>query len=218
MGRELKRVSLDFSWPLETVWDGYINPHYHPCPVCHGRGNTSAAKRLGEIVSLLLIAGEESLRQHLPSPEMATLTTGLAGRSPAGRLGHDSIDHWHATKAIILAAGCDPNTWGRCVVCGGEGIDPVHKANYEAWTKVDPPAGEGYQVWETVTEGSPISPVFSTDGTCIAWLIDQGYSATAAHNFVAHGWAPSAVMVNGVMYRDIESAAIQNVPDAPGGA
>lgn len=30
-----------------------------------------------------------------------------------------------------------------------------------------PPAGEGFQLWETTTEGSPVSPVFETlDGLC----------------------------------------------------
>jgi hypothetical protein len=30
-----------------------------------------------------------------------------------------------------------------------------------------PPTGEGYQLWETTTEGSPVSPVFATlDGLC----------------------------------------------------
>ena len=28
MGRELKRVPLDFQWPENKVWDGYLNPHY----------------------------------------------------------------------------------------------------------------------------------------------------------------------------------------------
>lgn len=28
MGREIKRVALDFEWPIDKVWKGYINPHY----------------------------------------------------------------------------------------------------------------------------------------------------------------------------------------------
>ena len=32
---------------------------------------------------------------------------------------------------------------------------------------LDPPTGEGYQLWETTSEGSPCSPVFaSMDGLC----------------------------------------------------
>ena len=28
MGRELKRVPLDFDWPLNKPWEGFVNPHY----------------------------------------------------------------------------------------------------------------------------------------------------------------------------------------------
>ena len=224
MGRELKRVPLNFAWPLNTVWDGYLNPHYHKCPACNGHGETPARQRLSSIVSLLLLSGEDSLRQHnhpyfrganfdpgcIPTPEMATLTTGLAGRSPAGRMGHDAIDRWHATDAILMAGGCDPKTWGWCPDCQGSGIDTAHKTAYEVWVKTEPPDGDGYQVWETVTEGSPISPVFPSADTCVAWLIAQGYSPTAACNFVKSGWAPSLVMTNGKYYGDIESAVLHN--------
>ena len=37
MGRELKRVPLDFDWPVGTVWEGFINPYSdkeEPCPSC----------------------------------------------------------------------------------------------------------------------------------------------------------------------------------------
>ena len=33
---------------------------------------------------------------------------------------------------------------------------------YENWKEAPPPVGEGYQLWETTSEGSPISPVFPT--------------------------------------------------------
>ena len=32
MGRELRRVPLDFNWPLNKVWEGFCNPHGLPCP------------------------------------------------------------------------------------------------------------------------------------------------------------------------------------------
>lgn len=44
-----------------------------------------------------------------------------------------------------------------------EGFLPV-----EGQKKYDPPDGEGYQLWETATEGRPISPVFKElDVLCI---------------------------------------------------
>ncbi|MGN6103996.1 MAG: hypothetical protein ACTHU0_02730, partial [Kofleriaceae bacterium] len=33
---------------------------------------------------------------------------------------------------------------------------------YEEWREYEPPEGPGYQLWETTSEGSPMSPVFST--------------------------------------------------------
>jgi len=35
---------------------------------------------------------------------------------------------------------------------------------------VEPPKGEGYQCWETTSEGSPISPVFKTFDDLCDWL------------------------------------------------
>jgi len=39
MGRELKRVALDFEHPLHERWPGYLNPHYIHCPECDGSGS-----------------------------------------------------------------------------------------------------------------------------------------------------------------------------------
>lgn len=50
MGRELKRVALDFDWPLHKVWDGFINPHHiaERCEVCGGSGYSKEAKHLSD--------------------------------------------------------------------------------------------------------------------------------------------------------------------------
>lgn len=111
MGRELKRVALDFDWPLNKVWKGFVNFYDET---------------------------EES-------------------------------------------------------------------EEYESWQPTEPPAGEGYQLWETVSEGSPISPVFATKDLFAAYLIGEGYSAVAVERFIEKGYAPSMVMINGRIYHDIES-------------
>lgn len=63
MGRELKRVPLDFSWPLNKVWDGYINHEHRPCPEdgqsCFD-GYTGGARWLERILRLLTTAAMES--------------------------------------------------------------------------------------------------------------------------------------------------------------
>lgn len=49
MGREIKRVPLDFDWPLNAVWKGYLNPfRSEPCPWCEGSGYTPEAKRISD--------------------------------------------------------------------------------------------------------------------------------------------------------------------------
>ena len=49
MGRELKRVALDFNWPTDKVWGGYLNPYYKQavdCPKCGGTGSSVIAREL----------------------------------------------------------------------------------------------------------------------------------------------------------------------------
>ncbi len=38
MGREVKRVALDFEWPLNEVWEGFIDPYWRQCAECKGSG------------------------------------------------------------------------------------------------------------------------------------------------------------------------------------
>ncbi len=214
MGRELKRVPLDFDWPQGEGWEGYINPHYRKCPSTHCiDGSTPARKWLAAITSLIMIAGEEAAKNGvvthpylwalsnmpdmLPTPDMAELSTGLAGRSPEGRVGHDSMDHWEAERKIIAAAGLDPDVWGICPVCKGEDVDPAIKEAYEAWEKVEPPTGEGYQLWETTSEGSPSSPVFATLDELCAWC-ETNATTFASHTATALEW--KSMLSEGMVY------------------
>ena len=226
MGRELKRVPLDFKWPENKVWGGYLNPYYaksRDCEACNGRGETFARQRLGDIISLLMLSGTDALRgechpylRHSPlyatrgmtcGRDMAELTAALAGREPS-RLGHDSCDKWSAKKKVIAAAGL-PETWGLCPACSGSGTawdSPEDEQAAEAWERTEPPAGDGYQIWETVSEGSPISPVFATPEALAeymngrAWGGDKGCSYESWLNFInGPGWASSMVVdANGV--------------------
>jgi hypothetical protein len=51
------------------------------------------------------------------------------------------------------------------------------------------------QIYETVSEGTPVSPVFSDKEEAIEWVIENwGRSPDAARQFVETGWAPSFVM------------------------
>lgn len=179
--RTLKRVPLDFQWPIDKVWEGYINPHYRECKECDGKGLTYARQHLENLVHLILVAGECSTRgeshpwlnvgcapSEPPSKDMMELTTGLAGRKPSF-IGHDSLDRWTAVDKIIKAAGLNPKQWGVCLNCKGEGVDPKVRRKYKRWKEYEPPTGGGYQLWETTTEGSPVSPVCGTTEELATW-------------------------------------------------
>jgi hypothetical protein len=228
MGREVKRVALDFDWPMDKVWDGFLNPHYSECKACGGSGSTIASKRLTDLVSLLLISGDDARRGKchpyfydaplhntagdvVCGKDMTELTTGLAGRAPSF-MGHDACDRWSAAKKIIAAAGL-PETWGVCAECKGEGQDPSKKADYDAWTRTEPPTGDGWQIWETVSEGSPISPVFARPEELARWMAgkrwgaDHGSSYESWLKFITGpGWAPSMIMDSSGIHTGPEAA------------
>src|SRR5271166_5977460 len=51
MGRELKRVALDFRWPLQVPWEGFCNPYYAatPCRDCNRTGYSLMARKLSNL-------------------------------------------------------------------------------------------------------------------------------------------------------------------------
>lgn len=82
-----------------------------------------------------------------------------------------------------------------CTRCNGFGLDPFWEAIADEWQQIDPPEGEGYQLWETVTEGSPISPVFASEEEFVEYLmLHENCTKEAAQAFIKSGWAPSFVM------------------------
>jgi hypothetical protein len=220
MGRELMRVALDFEWPLNEKWSGYLNPHTaksHECDACGGSGQTTARQRLGDLVSLLMLSGNDAregtchpflaqaslcnTQGMTPSRDMAELTVGLAGNEPS-LVGHNSSDSWNAQRKIIAAAGLS-EAWGLCTTCKGEGTlweSEKAKQAAEAWEQKEPPAGSGYQIWETSDEGCPISPVFASAAelaTYMAgrpWGADKGSSYESWMRFInGPGWSLSMV-------------------------
>lgn len=94
MGRELKRVPLDFDHPLRVRWPGYVQPD---------------------------------------------------------GLSDEQADAWYTTG------------------------------------RVDPPAGEGFQLWETTSEGSPVSPVFATLDELCTWC-ETGATTFASFRATAAEW------------------------------
>jgi hypothetical protein len=83
-------------------------------------------------------------------------------------MGHDSIN-----ADICVRARCEREGFEvECPACHGHGSTekyPGQRAEAEAWEPVEPPAGDGWQLWETTSEGSPKSPVFATAEGLAAW-------------------------------------------------
>lgn len=273
MGRELKRVALDFDWPLDVVWSGYLNPYSFgdDCAECNGTGRGPEAQRFhdqwygnapfnpADTGSTPVTADTPSVRafaehnvqksaeyygngeaaivrearrlaalfncqwmHHLDQGDVDTLLkngrlTDLTDRGiehPTAvqvneasihmPLLHDSMSVMYCVEGRCQRIGVDPE----CPRCHGEGVvwnSQAAKWLYEQWIPVEPPAGEGWQFWETVTEGSPQSPVFPTSEELVQWMIGQGYTEAGARAFVKSGFAFSFVA---------SAAGIQNGIDA----
>lgn len=79
----------------------------------------------------------------------------------------------------------------------------------------------GWCMYETTSEGTPISPVFDTPEILARWLADTGASSfgssTATYDqwlsMVQAGWAPSAVVMGNVLQSGVEFVAAE--PQAP---
>lgn len=154
MSREVKRVPMDFDWPIGRIWLPYMS-------------------------SICTAEVDYCLR-----PEAAT---NLDDQCEVCR---------HAARLI-----------GR----------PMKTHGCPNW-KHDPPAGEGWQMWETTTEGSPMSPVFATPEELARWLADNNASTfgdmTARYEawlgmITGGGSCPSAVVDSKGLRSGVEMVAEQ---------
>jgi len=276
MGREVRRVPLDFDWPVGPVWKGYMNP-YSPtkCRVCDGCGLNSETKKLqdewysfgkpewvysddgkrrynalawsnnlDEDDVKALVDGNRlwdwTRRPRNAEQEAVIKETGKFwlpennGYIPTPEevnewnrwgMGHDSCNQWICVKAKAERLG----VYGNCPVCDGHGnyfCDEKYRKLSDEWEGFDPPKGPGYQLWETTSEGSAMSPVFETPEELARWLADTGASSFGSStesyetwlDFVrGPGWAPSAVSTGGVLNSGV-SAAVEVAVDSEDGS
>ena len=71
---------------------------------------------------------------------------------------------------------------------------PIPGAHLEILYQLDMQQRTAYQVYENVSDGTPVSPVFNSADELISWLITQGVSRQAAEMFISQGHAPSFVI------------------------
>jgi hypothetical protein len=87
-------------------------------------------------------------------------------------MGHDAINRSICTKARAKELG----VYGVCECCNGEGeiwFSDEIKELAENWESYEPPVGDGYQMWENTSEGSPQSPVFETLDELCEWCSEN---------------------------------------------
>jgi hypothetical protein len=145
-----------------------------------------------------------------PTADILDFLTGLTGQ-PADRFtGPLANPGYEIAAALIRHAGL-PEKWGWCPVCDGTGTagTPEERKAADEWARTDPPAGDGWQLWETVSEGSPITPVFATPEELAAHIASPQYawhhpdrpiSLEQATALVNAGWAPSGASLGGKHY------------------
>lgn len=152
MGRQIKRVPLDFDWPLNRVWPGYM------VSICT------------EEIAYATKTQYEATDDDNPCCRACRHFARLAGLPIKG---HGCPDHEH-----------------------------------------HPLVGVGWQLWETVTEGSPISPVFATPEDLRDWMLAperDGWYGDDGDGILkwitGTGWAPSLVAQNGLVTSGVEHDA-----------
>lgn len=272
MGRQLKRVSLTFDWPLNEVWKGFIdNRKTKLCDKCNGSGYSATGLRLKNlwygytsfkpedrgstsfvysndlIVNDQFIAIYEQKRManiynkawmyHLNQDDVNALVkegrlmdfthhfteAGWVKKDPEYIPTAQEVNQWsikgfgHDSINQIIVCNAEAKRLGLsvyCRYCDGSGVKLSKRRQKirAEWKKTEPPAGEGYQLWETVSEGSPISPVFKTPEELAQWLVDNPSSSDKDTtykqwmNFIlGDGWSVSSVFVNGKMLSGVQA-------------
>lgn len=239
MGREVRRVALDFDWPLEKVWEGYTTPDRlleDRCPDCR-RGWTWAREWISTLANRIdMLASDigdqergrpmhpwlakdqypahtdfvhddqgrtiETPKVMRPTKDILELVSGLTGQTPERLTDALRGNDFAVEFKLIEAAGLDPREWGTCPTCEGHGSIEKYdgqRAESEAWQPTGPPEGEGWQLWETVSEGSPISPVCASADELAAWMSDPERGSDwvpgdVARKFVEEAWAPTGAV------------------------
>jgi hypothetical protein len=97
-------------------------------------------------------------------------------------MGHDSLNHNICVEARAKRLGVYGN---------GEGDiwdNPEYEKKAEEWEKEEPPTGDYYQLWETTSEGSPISPPCKTPEELAQWLTDNNASSFGHHTESYETW------------------------------
>ena len=197
MSREVRRVPLDYEPPKDACrFRHSYRLQKEPCPGWHYRPQHDESYR--EAV--------EKWEREKTDWETGTHED-LAFASVYHRRGGGDWGGGHVDGIPETVYAADGETVERQVWFGtveqfvrdvpwekatGGGPRPTDTGQY----RPDWPEGIalGYCYYETVTEGSPLSPVFASAAELVDWLVEhEGMSRDGARRFVEIGWAPSLI-------------------------
>ncbi len=127
-------------------------------------------------------------------------TAAMVNRWSLSGFGHDSINCGICIDARCQREGVEM----LCPACKGQGLlwsDPEAEAKSDTWQRTEPPFGEGWQMWDTVSEGVPISPVFKTPEELARYCADHPQGASRGTTYeqwlamiTGSGWVPSLIV------------------------
>lgn len=210
----MKRVPMDFDWPLGRIWKGFLNPYEGcDCPWCYDEGRRSSygyTKEAQEYEKLWYgqYCGEyvphpyRPDERYCPSKKPYTLERweydfivsndrlrkDLFECEPKDVPPFEELTEWllrhnlsFRIDTIFVSMMCDEycrrkGVPSSCPHCNGSGkvwqTEKVHRLHDE-WERIEPPTGDGWQLWETTSEGSPQSPVFATFEELCEWCAEN---------------------------------------------
>ncbi len=308
MGRELRRVPLDFSWPMNKVWGGFRNTlcsKASRCKHCDGTGSSAEYKHLHDLwygnvpfqpsdrgsvpftadTPAVWAFAENNVKRapsfygalteqniRIEAERLSTLWNGMwchhLNEADVQALLEDNGGPWELTRDFVPGEGWKDkevpvvltaeqvNLWSlqsfghdsgaaytvilaelqrlgqptHCNHCAGEGFfwpSEEDRLAYDNWEPSQPPEGPGYQLWETTSEGSPISPVFAEPEPLARWLsgnrqdtIDHNTSYETWLSFITGpGWAPTLIGASEGLVAGVQGVtAMEEVSSANGEA
>jgi len=164
MGREIRRVPKGWDHPSEAMMPWQLDNGYHRY---HEPGEFGYGRKFQPMY-------DEDITTK-SNEWIAGLNRWMSGQ--------------HETQLKHPGEDWTQPTYANFVEWEGRSPDPDYY-RAEAWT---PEQATCYQIYETVSEGTPVSPVFETLSEMEQWLIGQGYSEKSAKGFCEIGWVPSGM-------------------------
>jgi hypothetical protein len=204
--RTVKRVPLDFDAPLNERLGGLSLPVMAAVPErrlrqrVHARGGV-AWPNFAQLILLMAEAPERGLASVAakrfrcvptkpPRENVAELTGGLAGRPPRLPFGHDAM-------RPVVGHEMPSSRRPGCPMIGGHVPSamvtrsiPTTSRRPRHGSRPSLPTGDGWQLWETTSEGSPVSPVFETAEALAGWC-EEGATPFGSMRWSASQWLAS---------------------------